>query len=77
MLPPEGHEIRMAIVDAVEALLVPAQELGAVRTDLTLEEIRVAWGGPLQLLASYIFHGRWTLEQATDYLLRLIAPPRT
>jgi AcrR family transcriptional regulator len=76
MLPPEGHEIRMAIIEAVEALLVPAQDLGAVRTDMTLEEIRVAWGGPLQLLASFVFHERWSLEQATNYLLRLIAPPR-
>lgn len=75
MLPPELHEIRWRMASALEQMLGPAQEAGRVRQDMTLEELRVAWGGPIQLLASMVVAGRWTLDDAVDFSIRILLPP--
>lgn len=75
MLPPEHHDIRAEMVVALEGLLGPAQAAGRVRRDFTLEELRVAWGGAIQLLASMVAADRWTLDQAVGFSMRVLQPP--
>lgn len=76
MLPPELDEVRFRMADALEQMLGPAQAAGRVRTDMTLEELRVAWGGPIQLLASMVVAGRWTMDEAVGFSMRILLPPR-
>lgn len=76
MLPPELHEIRWRMAETLEQMLGPAQAAGRVRGDMTLEELRVAWGGPIQLLASMVVARRWSLDEAVDFTMRLLLPPR-
>lgn len=75
MLPPELHEIRWRMAEVLEQLLGPAQRAGRVRQDMSLEELRVAWGGPIQLLASMVVAERWTIDQAVDFTIRILLPP--
>lgn len=59
---------------ASEGVLGAALRSGAVRTDLSPPELLTAWGGLILVSAPHIAAGRWSLDQATDFVLRVLAP---
>lgn len=74
-LPPELHEIRWRMSGTLDQMLGPAQEAGRVRQDMNLEELRILWGSPIQLLASMVVAGRWTLDDAVAFAIASLLPP--
>jgi AcrR family transcriptional regulator len=62
------------LVALLSTLFGGLQRQGLVRQNLSVLELCVAWGAPVQFLAARVDEGDWTLDGVVDYTLRLIGP---
>lgn len=62
---------------ASAGVLAPAHAAGLVRRDLPVEQVLLAWGGMILVVSPQIAAGALTIDQATDFILLVIGPPRS
>lgn len=72
---PEMRERRGAMIAVVSDLFDAAWRAGLLRQDLDVRELLVAWGSGMPFLSLRVSLAEWTLDEATDYTMRLLRPP--
>lgn len=72
--PPDHAGPRDRMIEVLERLFERARRERVVRGDLSVTELQIAWGAPIQYLSSRIADGSWTVERATDFTLRVLRP---
>lgn len=58
----------------MSTLMGALQMQGRLRQDLSVRELAVTWGAPIQFLAARIAEGDTTVDRIVDYVLRLLSP---
>ena len=61
-------------MDVLSALFRALRSQGLVRRHMSVHELCITWGAPVQFLAARVDEGDWTLDGVVDYVLRLIGP---
>lgn len=56
-------------------VLGPAYETGLLRRDVPLDHLLPAWGGLVLVAQPGIARGRWTIAEATDFVLGMLRAP--
>lgn len=58
-------------------ILAPAHAAGVIRKDLPLDHALSAWGGLLLVAQPAIASGRWSVGEATEFVLGVLRAPQT
>ena len=74
--PPSFAPARDRMRGQLADLLARGRDEGTFRGDMSVEELGTAWGAPAQYLASLIVDGSRTLEEAVEFTMLLVRPPK-